>query len=246
MGWLGLRSMILGGWLIVLAAAGWQFRPRRTRPIVGASSSPTTTKSEASDGRQGPLPHPLVLAVIVGLAVLDVRVSILIAVIAVGRPIVQRRRQERHREAHIVAELPHIADFFLVALSGGLTIPLAVRVVADRLDGLFAVALGEVIVRTQHGARLADELEALPDQLGDGTRPLIRLLVAAERYGSSAIDGLEQVARDVRLDRRRRAETAARRLPITLLFPLVLCTLPAFVLLTVVPIIVSSLDGVLR
>jgi hypothetical protein len=33
----------------------------------------------------------------------------------------------------------------------------------------------------------------------------------------------------------------ARRLPVKLLFPLVLCTLPAFALLTVVPLLVGSL-----
>ena len=43
------------------------------------------------------------------------------------------------------------------------------------------------------------------------------------------------------MQRRRRAEVAARKLPVKLLFPLVLCILPAFALLTVVPVIVSSL-----
>lgn len=187
-----------------------------------------------------------VVVVVAGVALMDIRAALILGAAAVAVPQIKRRAARRQQEDQIVAELPHVADFFLVALSGGLTVPLAVRVVSERLDGSFAAALADVVLRTRHGARLADELDALPAALGDPTRPLVRVLVAAERYGSSAVDGLEQVARDVRLDRRRRAETAARRLPITLLFPLVLCTLPAFVLLTVVPIIVSSLDGVLR
>ena len=40
---------------------------------------------------------------------------------------------------------------------------------------------------------------------------------------------------------RHELEVAARRLPVLLLFPLVLCVLPAFVLLTVVPLLASSL-----
>ena len=36
------------------------------------------------------------------------------------------------------------------------------------------------------------------------------------------------------------AREAARRLPVSLLFPLVLTTLPAFVILTIVPLLVGS------
>jgi pilus assembly protein TadC len=45
----------------------------------------------------------------------------------------------------------------------------------------------------------------------------------------------------VRDERRRAGERAARRLSVTLLFPLVLCILPAFVLLGLVPLLASSL-----
>jgi hypothetical protein len=43
--------------------------------------------------------------------------------------------------------------------------------------------------------------------------------------------------------RRRRAEEDARRLPVQLLFPLVLCVLPAFGLLAVVPLLLASLQS---
>src|SRR3712207_6889914 len=48
---------------------------------------------------------------------------------------------------------------------------------------------------------------------------------------------LDRLAFEVRADRRRRAEEAARRVPVKLLFPLVLCTLPAFALLTMAPLL---------
>jgi pilus assembly protein TadC len=41
--------------------------------------------------------------------------------------------------------------------------------------------------------------------------------------------------------RRRAAETSARKLPVRLSFPLVLCILPAFIVLTVVPAIFGAL-----
>jgi tight adherence protein C len=53
--------------------------------------------------------------------------------------------------------------------------------------------------------------------------------------------GLERLSLELRLDRRRRAEIEARRVPVRLLAPLVVCVLPAFALLTVVPLLVASL-----
>ena len=53
-------------------------------------------------------------------------------------------------------------------------------------------------------------------------------------------------ADDIRAERRRRAEAQARTLPVKLAFPLVMCTLPSFVLLAIVPALlgaVSTLRG---
>ena len=90
------------------------------------------------------------------------------------------------------------------------------------------------------GEPLADALGRLAD-LGPAVRPLAAALVAAERDGAAIGDRLERLALDARLGHRRRAEEAARRLPVQLLFPLVGCVLPAFGLLTVVPLLAASM-----
>ena len=71
--------------------------------------------------------------------------------------------------------------------------------------------------------------------------PLASALRGAARYGAPLGASLERVAVDARILRRRRAEEDARRLPVQLLFPLVLCVLPAFGLLAVVPLLLASL-----
>jgi tight adherence protein C len=90
------------------------------------------------------------------------------------------------------------------------------------------------------GRRLADALDDLPTRAGEAVRPLVGALVASERYGAPLVTSLERLADEVRRDRRRRAEEAARKVPVKLLFPLVACTLPAFGLLTVAPLIASA------
>ena len=51
------------------------------------------------------------------------------------------------------------------------------------------------------------------------------------------------MADEARQHRRRGAEAAARELPVRLSFPLVLCTLPAFVLVAIVPLLVGALSS---
>jgi pilus assembly protein TadC len=57
---------------------------------------------------------------------------------------------------------------------------------------------------------------------------------------------LERLAADARQMRRRRFDERARRLPVRLAVPLVLCTLPSFALLTVVPLLLAALTSLHR
>ena len=96
------------------------------------------------------------------------------------------------------------------------------------------------MAEAERGARWSDALEAAAGRLGPLARPLLAALVASERYGAPLADALVVLAAEARADRRRRAEEAARRVPVQLLFPLVLCVLPAFVLLTLAPLLAGA------
>ena len=90
---------------------------------------------------------------------------------------------------------------------------------------------------------MADCLDELPAVLGEDVRPLTAGLAACERYGAPIGETLTRLAGDARAATRRRSETAIRRLPVQLVFPLVLCILPAFALLTVAPLIAGALHA---
>jgi tight adherence protein C len=152
------------------------------------------------------------------------------------------RSKARGRADAVRQALPDVADLLRLAASAGLTAHLAVGVVADASEGPLGEALDEARRRTAMGARLADGLDALLP-LGDAVRPLHLALTAAARDGASLVGPLERVGDEARLLRRRRAEERARRLSVQLLFPLVLCILPAFGLLTVVPLLAGSLGS---
>jgi Flp pilus assembly protein TadB len=143
----------------------------------------------------------------------------------------------------VAAQQADVIDLFVLALGAGLNLRLALIAVARRAPSTWADALAEVVDHVERGRRVADALDSLPVALGEPARPLVRVLAGAERYGTPLLPALDRLALDARLDRRRRAEEAARRVPVKLLFPLVLCVLPAFGLLTVAPLLAGALDA---
>lgn len=151
----------------------------------------------------------------------------------------------RRRATH-EAGVADLIDLFAVAVGSGLNVRLAVEAVARRsVPGPLADELRSVCRDVAAGRRLADRLEEMTERLRlAALRPLIAALVDAERYGSALGPSLERLAHEARRTRQRWAEEAARRIPVKLLFPLVTCVLPAFVLLTVAPFIAGGLRAV--
>lgn len=154
--------------------------------------------------------------------------------------VLSRRRQVLQRTERISHELADVIDLFAVALVTGNNVADATRQVSRWVDGEFGEAFEWCSLQVTQGRTLSDALELLPSRIGPQVRPLISALVATERYGAPIAHNLTQLAKDSRADRRRRAEATARRLPVTLLFPLVSCVLPAFLLLTIAPVVAET------
>jgi tight adherence protein C len=136
--------------------------------------------------------------------------------------------------------LPDVVDLLRLAVAGGATVQLGLLAVHRHVDGIVGVAVGDAIAAIEAGSPIADEIERLRDALGPSSHSLVALLRASLLDGAPLAPALDRLADELRADRRRHAEAAARRLPVRLLFPLVCCALPALVLLSVVPLLVGT------
>jgi tight adherence protein C len=210
----------------VVAAVG-----RPLRRAAGRAADP------AADRRAGAL---AVAAVVAGLLSPALAVPPLGAI--AGFEWWDARRRAARAAAVLLHELPDIVDLLALAVGSGATPRLAVEAAGRYGPGALAAAFRQVVADVdQRGARLADALAELPHELGPDIGVVVRPLVAAERYGTALAPSLELVGRDLRDLRRRRTEEVIRRVPVKLVFPLVCCTLPAFALLTIVPLLAGSL-----
>jgi tight adherence protein C len=206
------------------------------RPVRSVGRRPP---DPSADRRLGA--HLLVGA---GLAVVFPPFGVVWAAGAAGASVLRRRRSATRAEVDLREELPEVVDLLSLAVSAGLTVPLAVGVVAERGSGRVATELARARRSSAVGTPLADALDAIPARLGEPVRPITRILAGSIRDGTAIGPALERVAGEVRVERRRGAEERARKVSVRLLFPLVCCVLPAFALLTVVPLLVVSLSGI--
>lgn len=261
-----MTAVLVGAmWASLIVGAAYRLRPAPPRVRSLAHQAPLLRRAGSAPARRPPVtqavgvwilvrlrrradPDPLTArrigtALLAGCFFLPVFAPAALGSMLVGYqlPSIRAARAEKRRLAALAADLPDVVDLLVLAVGAGLTVHLAVAAVAKRGSGPLATELQRVIADVALGRRLADALDDVPGRAGEAIRPLCSTLASAERYGAPLVSSLERLATEVRRDRRRRAEETARKLPVKLLFPLVACTLPAFALLTVAPLIASAI-----
>jgi tight adherence protein C len=70
-------------------------------------------------------------------------------------------------------------------------------------------------------------------------RTFVMAIVQADVFGVSVSDVLRTQSREMRVKRRQRAEELAQKAPAKMAFPLVVCVLPATIIVVITPAIVG-------
>ena len=123
-------------------------------------------------------------------------------------------------------------DLVAICLTSGLPIPVALTLTAEATDdrsGLQRIARAMTI----GGRRLAAD---------DRLLPVLEVFEFSEHTGVGPAPLIESVAEELRASSRRRRQEAAASLGVQLVLPLGMCILPAFLLLSVVPVVISLLS----
>jgi tight adherence protein C len=138
---------------------------------------------------------------------------------------------------------PDSLDLLVLSIRAGYLPAQAIGEIVPYLPEPLRHAFAAVSAAMRRGDRFADALTQLRVQLGPIAQPLVDSLSAADRYGLPLAPVLERLAFEARQQRRRDADATARELPVRLAMPLVLCTLPSFVLLSIVPLLLGALSS---
>ena len=169
-------------------------------------------------------------------------IVLIIAAVIVGIVLMRRRRNKNgSKNRKLIAALPELIDQLIVLLRAGYTPINSFIQIVTWLEPPMRDVIVEVNVLTQRGVRFSSAVAQLRQTIGPPAYELVDALIQLDQDGLSATATLDRLSTQAHANRRRRAETAARELPIKLIFPMVCCVLPSFILLTVVPMLVGTL-----
>lgn len=179
-----------------------------------------------------PMGFNMVLAVIVGLAAMGYYL-----------PNLYLHRRIANRQREIFETFPDAIDLMTVAVEAGLGLDAAIARVGQEMGVKSRVLEDEmqlVGLELRAGAGRDQALRNLGLRTGVKEVELfVVMLVQADRFGTSMADSLRVHSDSLRTKRRLRAEEAAAKIPLKLLFPLVFCIFPAMMLVLLGPAVIS-------
>ena len=151
---------------------------------------------------------------------------------ALGRMV--RRRQHRIR-----LSLPDALDLLVVSVEAGLGLDQAIQRVGEELAFAHRDLSDElrlVNLELRAGKGRSEALHNLGDRTGvDDLSSLVTMLVQTDKFGTSVAQSLRVQSETLRTKRRQRAEEAAAKTGVKMVFPLVFCIFPAVWVVTIGP-----------
>jgi tight adherence protein C len=148
------------------------------------------------------------------------------------------------RQQEIEQELPNTLDQLLISVEAGLGFEAAMA----RAGGYGGGALAQELMRTlqdlQVGRPRQEAYEALAQRSSvQDLKSFVRAVVQADKYGIGIAKVLRTQAKQARVKRRQRAEEKAMKLPVKVLFPLLLCIFPVLFIVLLGPAAIKIIEA---
>ena len=155
--------------------------------------------------------------------------------------IVGRRLKKRQKEMQ--KALPDALDMLVVSVEAGLGLNQALVRVSEEIDRISPVLseqLALVNLEIRAGTSREEALRNLADRTGlQDISSLVGMLIQTDRFGTSVAQALRVHAETMRTKRRQRAEEAAAKTTIKMVFPLVFCIFPALFVVILGPALIQ-------
>ncbi|MCI0582578.1 MAG: type II secretion system F family protein [Chloroflexi bacterium] len=151
----------------------------------------------------------------------------------------------KKRQKAILLQIPDALDLLTISVRAGLGFDAALGKVVEKMKGPlideFRRALAEVRVGKVRREALRD---IIPRTEVPPLTNFVGAIIQAEQLGVSISKVLQVQSEQLRIERRQRAEEAAAKAPIKMLFPLVGCIFPALFIVILGPAIILIIGNI--
>jgi tight adherence protein C len=163
--------------------------------------------------------------------------------------LITARRQEK-----ITDGFPDALDMMVVCVEAGMGLDQAIKRVADEMKMNYRIIsdeFGQMNMELRAGRSRQDAMRNLAARTDvEDVKSLVTLLIQTDKFGTSIAQALRVHSDSMRTKRRQRAEERAMKLPVKLLFPLILFIFPALFVAIIGPGVIqiyrSLMQGALR
>jgi tight adherence protein C len=148
------------------------------------------------------------------------------------------------RQNRMQADTADVIDEMTICVEAGLGLDAAIARVAATSEGPLTDELRRTLNDIRAGVPRAQALRALADrtQIAE-IRQLVTALLQAQKHGVPLADTLRVQSAQMRLKRSQRTEEKAAKLTVKLVFPIVFCFLPVFMIVVMVPALISLFEA---
>lgn len=174
-------------------------------------------------------------------------VAVYVAAMGYLLPMLLVRSKARRRQKEITLNLPDALDLLVVCVEAGLGLNQAFMRVADEIHPLSETTSIEfhlMNLEIRAGTPREEALRNLFERTGvEDIRSLTMMMIQADRFGTSIANALRIHAETLRDKRKQRAEEAAAKTTIKMIFPLVLCIFPAMFVVLIGPGLIQIIEA---
>ena len=157
------------------------------------------------------------------------------------------RSKSGARQKAMQRALPDALDLLSITVEAGLGFDAAVARVARQAGGPLGEEFHRVLQEMQIGKTRADALRDLADRTSiPELKSFVLAMVQADIFGISIAKVLAVQAREMRIKRRQRAEEQAQKVPVKIVFPLILCIFPSLFIVLLGPAMITIYQNILK
>ena len=148
--------------------------------------------------------------------------------------VLNRKVEERQRE--ILKTLSDTLDLLTISVEAGLSLNAAIAQVVQNVPGVLSAEFARMLQEIQLGVPRSEAFRHLADRTDvDELNGFALAMIQADVFGVSIASVLRTQAQQLRIKRRQAAEAKAQQTPVKIVFPLVLCILPALFVVIIGP-----------
>jgi tight adherence protein C len=153
-------------------------------------------------------------------------------------------RRIRSRGFEMLLQLPDALDLLTISVEAGLGFDAALAKVVEKMEGPLVDEFRQALAEIRMGRSRRDALRDVAKRAD--SQPInnfIGAIVQAEQLGVPIAKVLQIQSNQLRIERRQRAEEAAAKAPVKMLFPMVGCIFPTIFIVILGPAIITVMKG---